>query len=154
MAPRKKKRAIKQDTASSHDTILHKLTHIEVTLKDIVQVIVGASVLAVPVAFTEETWRLGGELAMRNVLSLMFLSLAFIFIFVFYNYYHHHIRGYTTEYFKRVLTTYVLAFLVVSLILVIIQKAPWAVDPVLAFKRTVIVTFPASMSAAIADTFK
>jgi len=51
---------------------------VEFRPRDLMQVIVGASLLAVPVAFTEETWKLGEELAMTNVLLLSTLSILFI----------------------------------------------------------------------------
>ncbi|MDZ7797967.1 MAG: hypothetical protein U5N56_13450 [Candidatus Marinimicrobia bacterium] len=43
---------------------------VEFRPRDLLQIIVGASILAVPVAFTEETWMLGGELPLKNVLFL------------------------------------------------------------------------------------
>ena len=52
----------------------------EFKLKDIMQVIIGASILAVPVGFTEETWNLGASLPMINVLGLFALSIFFISI--------------------------------------------------------------------------
>ena len=51
---------------------------VEFRPRDLMQVIVGASILAVPVAMTEETWVLGTELPLRNVLMLSGLSLLFI----------------------------------------------------------------------------
>ena len=41
-----------------------------------------------------------------------------------------------------------------AIILSVIQRAPWSVDWILAFKRTVIVTFPSALSAAIAGNLK
>jgi len=108
MAPRSKKRPTA--TGDNHDNLLRRLTHIQFKLRDIVQVVIGASLLAVPVGFTEETWRLGSELPMANIVALLFISLGFISIFVFYNYYHHHIKGYRQDWYKRVFSTYVLAF--------------------------------------------
>ena len=43
---------------------------VEFRPRDMMQIIVGASVLAVPVAFTEETWNLGAQLPLANVLGL------------------------------------------------------------------------------------
>lgn len=124
------------------------------TLKDMIQIIIGASVLAVPVGFTEETWGLGSSLPILNVLGLLALSVFFVSIFTYYQY-HKRVEGQHTHLLvKRVIGTYILSFLVVALILTLIQRAPWMADSMLAFKRVVIVTFPATMSAAIADTFK
>lgn len=41
---------------------------VELKPRDILQIIVGASILAVPIAFTEETWNLGEKLPLVNVL--------------------------------------------------------------------------------------
>jgi uncharacterized membrane protein len=50
--------------------------------------------------------------------------------------------------------TYVISLLVVAGFLTMIQKAPWEADLLLALKRTIIVAFPASMSATISDIIK
>ena len=137
--------------------IIHKLInplHVEFTVKDMLQIMIGASILAIPVGFTEETWNLGAELPMRNVIMLMLISLFFISIFVYYNYYRNHLEVHTFEYIKRVISTYLFSFLIVAMLLALIQRTPWVTDWVLSFKRIVLVTFPASMSAVVADTFK
>ena len=139
------------------EEVLHKITHpiVEFHPRDIIQMIVGASILAIPVGFTEETWRLGEILPLKNVLGFMILSLSFIAIFVYYTYHRHHeIAMHWKEFIKRVVSTYIFAFLVVAVLLTLIQKTPWRADLILAFKRTVLVSFPASMSAAIADMIR
>ena len=138
--------------------ILHKIMspfRVEFQLKDVLQVILGASILAIPVAFTEETWVMGATLPMQNVLGLMALSFIFLSTFVYYTYHrtggvHHHLL----EFMKRVVGTYVLSFMVVALILTLIEQSPWMAEPLKAFKVTVIVTLPASMSAVLADSIK
>ena len=127
---------------------------VEFRPRDLMQVIVGASILAVPVAMTEETWVLGAELPMRNVLLLSGLSLLFIAGFVYYNFYRFNFKGHLFEYIKRVAAIYLFSMLVVGLLLTIIQKCPWGVDNLLALKRIMIVGFPASMAAAVSDTLK
>jgi len=122
--------------------------------RDLMQIIVGASVLAVPVAFTEETWNLGVQLSLASVLALSVLSLLFIALFVYFNFYRFNFKGHVVEYCKRVVAIYVFSLLVVGLILTIIQKCPWGTDNLLAIKRILIVAFPASMSAAVSDTLK
>jgi uncharacterized membrane protein len=122
--------------------------------RDIVQVIIGATILAIPLAFTEETWKLGEQLPLLNVGLIFLLSLTFISIFVYYNYYRNKIKDHWKEFLKRIISTYFLSFMVVSLILVFIQKASFNSNLLLSLKRIIIVTFPASMSAAIADIVK
>ncbi|MBD3259154.1 DUF2391 family protein [Candidatus Woesearchaeota archaeon] len=123
-------------------------------LRDILQVIVGASILAIPVGFTEETWRLGETLPLFSVLGFLFLSILFMGAFVYYNYYRDHFKEHWPEFVKRVVFTYVFSFLVVTILLFLLQKTPWTTDWAIAFSRIVLVTFPASMSAAVADMIK
>jgi uncharacterized membrane protein len=40
---------------------------VELRRRDIMQILVGSSILAIPVGFTEETWDLGVTLPMNNV---------------------------------------------------------------------------------------
>lgn len=127
---------------------------VEFRPRDLMQVILGAAILAVPVAFTEETWRLGEMLPLRNVLILSGVSILFIALFVYFNFYRFAFRQHAFEYVKRVLAIYLFSLLVVGALLLIIQQAPWTTDAVLATKRTLIVAFPASMSAAVSDALK
>lgn len=127
---------------------------VEFRPRDLMQVIIGAAVLAVPVAFTEETWTLGSDLPLLNVLWLSLLSLTFIGLFVYFNFYRYMFRENRMEYIKRVMSIYVFSLLVVGVLLTIIQRCPWGTDNLTALKRILIVAFPASMSAAISDTIK
>jgi uncharacterized membrane protein len=126
----------------------------ELRPRDVMQIVVGASILAVPVAFTEETWTLGERLPTGNVVALAAVSLVFISLFVYYNFYRGAVRSHLFEYVKRVAAIYVLSLVVVGGLLTLIQKCPWGVDNALALKRMVIVAFPASMSAAVSDMMK
>jgi uncharacterized membrane protein len=121
----------------------------------LLQVFIGAAILAIPVGFTEETWRLGETLPLMNIMGFIIASLIFITVFTYYHYYHKiQVNGYYDELVKRVLATYIVSFIVVSLLLGLIQRTPWQTDWLLAFKRIVIVTFPSTMSAAVADVLK
>lgn len=130
---------------------IYRIISPSVKLRDILQIIVGATILAVPVGFTEETWNLGGMLPLTNILVIMGISILFAGSFI-YHHYKHKVHGHFLEFTKRVFATYIFSFLVVALMLTLIQRAPWQTDILLAFKRTVIVSLPASMSAAVADT--
>lgn len=127
---------------------------VEFRPRDLLQIIVGASVLAVPVAFTEETWKLGEKLPLLNVLGLTSLSLLFIGLFVYFNFYRDMLRENIGEYVKRVISIYVFSLLIVGILLTLIQQCPWGLDNLLAMKRILIVAFPASMSAAISDALR
>ena len=127
---------------------------VEFRPRDLLQIMVGASILAVPVAFTEETWRLGEKLPLRNVIGLTSLSLLFTGLFVYFNFYRDMFRQNIWEYVKRVASIYIFSLLIVGILLTLIQQCPWGLDNLLAIKRILIVAFPASMSAAISDSLK
>ncbi len=127
---------------------------LEFKLKDVFQVIVGSSLLAIPVAMSEEAWTLAEKLPTRNVIYIALLSLLFISTFIFYNYYRNNFVGHIFDFIKRVVSTYVISTLIVVLFLTIIEKCPWGVDNVLAIKRIIIVSFPATMSGTLSDTIK
>ena len=146
-----------EDSGVTHHMIPHHmLPHHMLTIypKDILQVIIGASILAIPVGLTQETWDLGTQLPLANVVALSLISILFTAAFIFYNYYKHRIHNHKWEFFSRVMMTYFLSLFVVSVLMTIIAQAPWTTDFTLAMKRVIIVTFPATMSAAVADVLK
>jgi uncharacterized membrane protein len=140
------------DSAGKLVQYLTKPLMVELRKKDIGQILVGASLLSIPVAFTSEVWELGVQLPMINIVALVAISLAFIALFVYFNFYRDLFSEFRLEYFKRVVAIYILSAAVVGVLLTLIQVAPWGTDNVVAFKRIVLVTFPASMSAALSDT--
>ena len=123
-------------------------------VKHVLQAIVGATLLAIPIGFTEETWRLGETLPLWNIFIIMIISLFFIAIFVYRNFSKNIPNFYWTDLVKRIVVIYILSFLIVAIILSVIQRAPWSVDWILAFKRTVIVAFPSALSVAIAGNLR
>ncbi|MCA9400756.1 MAG: DUF2391 family protein [Candidatus Omnitrophica bacterium] len=127
---------------------------VELKPRDILQIIVGAYILAVPVAFTEEVWVLSEQLPIKNVLIIIGISVLFISMFIYYNMYRYALKGNVFEFIKRIVATYGLSLLAVGLFLTVITKCPWGVDNVLAIKRVILVTFPATMSATISDAMK
>lgn len=127
---------------------------VEFKFKDIMEIVIGACILAVPVSFTEEVWTIAETLPTKNLVFLSLLSLSFIATFIYFNYYKKHFKQHIFQYIKRVFSTYIFSLLVVAVLLTIIQKAPWSTDALLAIKRIIIIGFPASMSATLSDTIK
>jgi uncharacterized membrane protein len=124
---------------------------VELKIRDILEVIVGASILAIPVAFTEEVWNMGDDLHWMNIIALSAVSLLFLGSFIYYTSYRKRLELFRKEYYKRIFFTYFLSILVVGLLLFIVDKAPWFTDFDIALKRTIIGAFPASMSATVTD---
>jgi uncharacterized membrane protein len=127
---------------------------IEFYPRDIVQVVVGATILAVPVSLTEEVWVLASVLPVFNTVAIALFSLLFISIFVYYNYYRRHFKSHWPEFIKRVVSTYIIALLVSLLILYLLGQIYWTLGSSVILTKMVIVALPASMSAAVADIIK
>lgn len=128
---------------------------VEFRAKDIAQVIVGSSILAIPVGLTQETWEIGAGMPVLNSIFIFLISLTFISILIYYTTYKH-VGGFKHKehLLKRIIGTYVFSFIVVSVLLSLVGKAPWSTDFIVALKRVVLVSLPASVSAAIADMIK
>jgi len=131
--------------------------------RDVLQTMVGAILLAVPMAFTDEVWRTGAELSTGRIFIIALVSISAIATFVYYNIYRSELgegigkmfeRGHAGEFLKRVVSTYAVALLVSFLILMLLDKAPLGEHMLLTLHRAVLVALPASMSAAIADILK
>lgn len=140
----------------SGDVISYALKPLMVEFKtrDVIQVIVGSALLAIPVSLTEEAWNLGRDLPLLNICIIGFLSIILISVFVYFNFYRNIFKQHKFNFVKRTISTYILSFLVVAGILTIIDKCPWQLDTMLAIKRVVIVTFPASLSGTLSDMIK
>lgn len=127
---------------------------VEFKPRDVVQVIIGSALLAIPVSITEEAWNLGESLPNFNIGLLAFISLLFTAVFIFFNFYRRNLMGYWFEFVKRVIGTYLISIIVSAVILTVIQKCPWGTDNLLALKRVIIVSFPASLSGTLSDMIK
>lgn len=127
---------------------------VEFRIRDMMQTVVGASILAIPAAYTEEAWNLGRDLPVANISAIALISILFIATFVFFNFYKSYIAEFRAQFVIRVITTYAVSFVVVAILLTVIGQCPWGTDNALALKRIVVVAFPASMSATITDALK
>lgn len=127
---------------------------VELRPRDLMQMVLGALLLTLPVALTEEAWTLAGEMSGRNILILAALSVGIIALFAYSQTYRGHLHTHGFEFLKRVTATYLLSALVAAGMLTLFEKAPWTSDLELALRRVVLVTFPASLAATISDSLK
>lgn len=121
--------------------------------EDVIQVIVGASALSVPVAFSEEAWDLGRSLPIANIFLLVALSLLFINLYSIHNIFQGNIRHRLLTYLSRTAIDYVITIFVVCVVLLALNHLPVLTEPVVGLKRIVILAFPASMGAVVVDSF-
>jgi uncharacterized membrane protein len=138
--------------------LLHKVTKpvmFEVYPRDIMQLIVGATLLSTPIALTEEVWELGKVLPTERIFLIALLSIVFTSLFVYYNFYRQHLKEHFGEFIKRIVLIYFISLCVSFIVLYLFHQAPLAgTSWIITVKRMVIVAFPASMSAAVADMLK
>ena len=119
--------------------------------EDIIQVIVGASALTVPVAFSEESWRLSETLPIFNVIVLLLLSLLFIGLYSVQGIFQGKVKHRFSDFFLRIVVDYGLTLIVVFIILFALNRMPLLDEPMIALKRIILLSFPASMGAVIVD---
>ncbi|MCF7508004.1 DUF2391 family protein [Vibrio sp. D54] len=122
-------------------------------LEDASQVLVGAFALAVPISFSEEAWRLGESLPMANLLMLLSLSVIFLSFFAYQSVFQSHIKNRVSIFIFRVVIAYLIAAVVVALVLFCLDKLPLMNEPLIAIKRVIVITMPASMGAIVVDSF-
>ena len=121
--------------------------------EDAGQVSIGAFALAVPISFSEEAWNLGDTLPMINLLLVFVLSISFLGLFTYGSVFQGNIKYRVPVFIFRIVIAYLLAALVVALVLLALNKLPIIDEPILAFKRLILITMPASMGAIIVDSF-
>ena len=141
---------------ASGNTIHHDVSRlkVELTLTDVMQILVGAAMLAIPTALTEEVWTMGETVSWFNVIAMLVIEYIIIAMFILLEAYQQHIRAYKVEYIKRIVATLILSGLIVGVFLALVGKLPLFSDPDIAIKRIIIGMLPASMSATVLDSFK
>lgn len=122
-------------------------------MEDASQVFVGAFALAVPISFSEEAWRLGETLPVLNIMMLFTLSVLFLGIFTYQSVFQKDIKTRLVVFIFRIVIAYLMTALVVCLVLLCLDKLPLLTDPIISFKRVIVITMPASMGAIVVDSF-
>lgn len=122
-------------------------------LEDAGQVTIGAFVLAVPISFSEEAWRMSETLPFANLFLLTGLSISFLGVFAYTSVFQANIKNRVSVFIWRIFIAYFITIIVVALVLLSLNKFPLITDTVVALKRLVIIAMPASMGAIIVDSF-
>jgi len=125
----------------------------KIDFEDLSQLIIGSTVLSVPIAFTEEAWNLSETIPILNLGVIMLLTLCFIALYAYKGIFQGKIKERKKTFIKRVLIDYGVTLVVVIIVLFALNKLPLSEDPLIAFKRVIIISFPASMGAIVVDSF-
>ena len=122
-------------------------------LEDASQVAIGAFALAVPISFSEEAWRLGETLPFANLLMLFILSITFLGFFAYESVFQGNIKYRIPVFLWRIAIAYAITAIIVALVLISLNKFPLLTDTLVALRRLIVITMPASMGAIIVDSF-
>lgn len=121
--------------------------------QDASQIFVGAFALAVPISFSEEAWKLGETLPSSKLWMLFGLSLIFLSLYTYESVFQRDVKHRRLVFVFRILTAYFMAAFIVALVLYSLDKLPIWTEPLIALKRIVVITMPASMGAIVVDSF-
>jgi len=122
-------------------------------LEDASQIGIGSFALAVPVSFSEEAWKLGETLPMFNLAIIFTISIIFLALFTYGSVFQANLRHRYPVFVFRIFAAYTIAAFVVALVLLSLDKFPLITEPIIAIKRLIVITMPASMGAIIVDSF-
>ena len=120
-------------------------------LEDISQISIGAFALAVPISFSEEAWKLGESLPSFNLFFVFTLSMIFLAFYAYQGVFQGKIQNRIAAFVIRVIIAYVITGCIVALVLFSIDKFPLVSEPLIAIKRLIVISMPASMGAIIVD---
>jgi uncharacterized membrane protein len=121
--------------------------------EDASQIAIGAFAMAMPIAFTQEAWDMALTLPWLNLLLFAVLSICFLSFYAYYSLFQGAVKNRVRSYVVRVGLAYAITLLVVALVLLALDKLPIMDDPMVAFRRLIIVSMPASIGAIIVESF-
>jgi len=127
-------------------------TGVEFSSRDVAEIAVGTCAIAFPVAVTQEVWDLGVELSMIRAALIGLVSVAGLALVVLLL---HHPKKMAVErkvFLQRLLSTYGIALLISSLLLLAINRFDLLGAPLIGLKRAILVTFPACFAATGVDS--
>lgn len=125
----------------------------KLNFEDIIQVCIGSAILAIPIAFTEEAWKMGASLPQFKIVLIFLTSILFNACFIFYGVYEGNIAGKLLKFLSRIAINYGLTFLTVVYILYLLNILTIGMPVIAIISKVLLVSFPASLSGAIVDSF-
>lgn len=127
--------------------------NLNIDMKDIGQIAIGSFAFAVPISFSEEAWRISESLPFTNLTLVFILSVSFLALFAYESVFQGQVVHRIFVFILRIIIAYIISALVVALVLISIDKLPLLTEPIIAIKRLIVITMPASMGAIIVDSF-
>jgi len=122
-------------------------------IEDASQLIIGAFALAVPISFSEESWRLSETLPTENLFLIFTTSILFLSFFAYGSLFQGDIKNRVIVFVMRIIIAYIVTIFVVSIVLLSIGKLPLLSETGIAIKRLIVIAMPASMGGILVDSF-
>ena len=122
-------------------------------IEDASQLIIGAFALAIPISFSEESWRLGETLPTENLFLIFGISILFLSFFAYGSLFQGDIKNRVIVFVMRIIIAYIVTIFVVSIVLLSIGKLPLLSETGIAIKRLIVIAMPASMGGILVDSF-
>lgn len=122
-------------------------------IEDAGQLIIGAFALAVPISFSEESWKLGETLPTSNLLIIFTISIIFLSFFTYGSVFQSDIKNRIFVFIFRIIIAYIITIIVVSIVLFSIGKLPLLSETAIALKRLIVIAMPASIGGIVVDSF-
>ena len=122
-------------------------------IEDASQLIIGAFALAVPISFSEESWRLSETLPTENLFLIFTISILFLSFFAYGSLFQGDIKNRVIVFVMRIIIAYIVTIFVVSIVLLSIGKLPLLSETGIAIKRIIVIAMPASMGGILVDSF-
>ena len=125
----------------------------EYQIRDIAEAVIGACIIAFPVAATEEVWNVGAELSLGRVLLFALVSNGVLAAVIYAIYQQKNVPFNGRVFARRVAGTYSISLLAAAFLLFGFDRLDLLEQPLIALKRTILVAFPASFAATTIDKF-
>lgn len=125
----------------------------KINLEDIIQICIGSSILAIPVAFTEEAWKLGNSIPMFKITLIFITSLTLNACFIYYGIYEGNLKNKGLRFAARVFINYFLTLVTVTYILYLLDVLVITDNLNEWISRIILISFPASLGGAVIDSF-
>ncbi len=124
-----------------------------INFEDFIQVCTGSAILAIPIAFTEESWKLSESIPQFKLILIVLTSILFNGIFIFYGIYEGNIKNKVFKYTSRIVINYGLTLITVTYILYLLNILNVNSQFFPLLSKIILVSFPASLSGAVIDSF-
>ncbi len=127
---------------------------VEFRWRDFAQIVVGACVLSIPMAFAEEVWVISEALPTHKAFLVSLFSITFVALFVYLTFYQHELKTNVGEFTLRIAVTYFVTLSIAAFLLYCVDQLPILVDSATAIKRIILVALPGCFGATAVDALK